>query len=156
MAQETQTIKFFEKYSGEKGYTSVYITKHSFDFFAKISSEEGKQSFQNAVSSLNSIKVLMNYSRLSETDNNVFCTELLPTLSKYEEILMVKEDGQIIKIFTYTNKQKVTEFVVLNYGPAENILVIMEGESIDIKLLSGLSETMNIEGIEYIDRIDSK
>jgi len=156
MAQESPTIKFFEKYSGEDGYLAVYITKHSFDFFAKISSEEGNQSFQDAVSSLSSIKVLEGNSRVSETDNNVFYTELLPTLSKYVEILMTKEDGQIVKIFTYTNLQKVTEFVVLNYGPAENILVIMEGEDINIKQLSSLSETLNIKGIEHIDEIEIK
>jgi len=95
-------------------------------------------------------------SRLSKTDTNIFYTELLPTLSEYEEILMLKEDGQVVKIFTYTNNEKITEFVVLNYGPAENILVIMEGEDINIKLLSKLSETMNIKGIEHIDEIDSK
>jgi len=156
MAQESPTIKFFEKYSGEDGYLSVYITKHSFDFFAKISSEEGNQSFQNAVSSLSSIKVMETNSRLSESDNNVFYTELLPSLSKYQEILMLKEDGQVVKIFTYTSMQKVTEFVVLNYGPAENILVIMEGDDINIKQLSSLSETMNIKGIEHIGEVDIK
>ena len=156
MAQEAPTIKFFEKYSGEDGYLSVYITKYSFDFFAKINSEEGNQAFQKAVSSLSSIKVMDGASRLSKTDTNIFYTELLPTLSEYEEILMLKEDGQVVKIFTYTNNEKITEFVVLNYGPAENILVIMEGEDINIKLLSKLSETMNIKGIEHIDEIDSK
>ena len=156
MAQESPTIKFLEKYSGEKGYTSVYITKHSFDFFAKISDKDDTQSFQKNISSLNSIKVLENYSSVSEIDNNVFYTELLPTLSNYEEILMVKDGGQITKIFTYTNNQKIAEFVVLNYGTDGNILVIMEGEDINIKELSRLSETLKIEGIEYIGEVESK
>lgn len=155
MAQETPTIKFFEKYSEEKGYTSVYITKLSFDFFAEISDNEESKSFQESVSSLSSIKVLLNDFNLN-LENNPFYTELLPSLEKYEEILMFKEDGQFVKIFTYKIKDKITEFVVLNYGSTENILVIMEGDNINIKQLSGLSDTMKIDGIEHIGEIEKE
>ncbi|MFK5857585.1 MAG: DUF4252 domain-containing protein [Bacteroidota bacterium] len=154
MAQETPTIKFFEKYSGEKGYTSVYITKNTFDFFANISNSEDAKSFQESVSSLNSIKVLRNDGNSNNVEDNIFHTELLPSLKKYVEILMVKEDGQFIRIFTRKVNNKITEFVVVKYGSDENILVIMEGDDINIKQLSGMSGTMNIAGVDHIDKID--
>lgn len=156
MAQQSPTINFFEKHSEDKGVTSVYITEHTFEFFAKISDDEEALTFKETVSSLNSIKVLENDRGSAQMENNIFHTELLPSLTKYEEILKVKEDGQIIRIFIQETNNKITEFVVLNYGPSENILVIMEGEDINIKQLSGLSENMNIDGIKHIDKINKK
>ena len=153
MAQKTPAIKFFEKYSEEKGYISVYITKSTFAFFATISDDEESDSFQESVASLNSIKVLLNYSSFGDTENPFF-TELLPSLTKYEEVFKIKEEGQNIIIFIYKKENKVSEFVVLNYGPTENILIIMEGDDINIKQLSKLSHTMNIDGIEHIDKIN--
>ena len=155
MAQKTPTIKFFEKHSEEKGYTSVYITKYTFDFYAEISADEESKAFQESVSSLNSIKVLENGSK-STLENNPYYTELLPSLEKYKEVLLHKEDGEITRIFIYKIDNKITEFVVLNYGSAYNILVIMEGENINIKQLSKLSETMKIDGIEHIEKIDKQ
>jgi hypothetical protein len=155
MAQKTPTIKFLEKYSEEKGYTSVYITKYTFDFLEEIGDEEQTKAFREGVSSLNSIKVLQNDFNYN-LENNPFYTELLPSLEKYEEILMYKENGQFVKIFIYKIDNKITEFVVLNYGSTENILVIMEGDNINIKQLSKLSGTMKIDGIEHIDEIDKE
>lgn len=155
-AQQSPTINFFEKHSEDKGYTSVYITKNTFDFFAKISDDNDAQSFKKAVSTLNTIKVLESERGSKSKENNIFYTELLPTLKNYEEILQVKEDGQIIKIFILSKNDKISEFVVLIYGPSENILVIMEGEDINIKQLAALSDNMNINGIDHIDEIDIK
>ena len=156
MAQQSPTINFFEKHSEDKGYTSVYITKHTFDFFAKISDDNDAQSFKKAVSTLNTIKVLESEHGSKSKENNIFYTELLPALKNYEEILQVKEDGQIIKIFVLSQNDKITEFVVLIYGPSENILVIMEGEDINIKQLAAMSDNMNINGLEHINEIDTK
>ena len=153
MAQKTPTIKFLEKYSEEKGYTSVYITKYTFDFYAEIGDEEQTKTFRESVSSLNSIKVLENDFKYN-LENNPYYTELLPSLEKYEEVLMHKEDGEFTRIFIYKPENKITEFVVLIYGPTYNILVIMEGDDINIKQLSKLSETMEIDGLEHIDEID--
>lgn len=154
MAQETPTVKFFEKHSEDSGYTSVYITKNTFDFFAKISDDEDAKSFTKSVSSLNSIKVLENDGNTDNVENNIFYTELLPSLTKYSEILKVKEDGQFIRIFTYEINNKITEFVVVIYGSDENVLVILEGDDINIKQLSSMSGTMNISGVDQIDKID--
>lgn len=156
LAQQSPTINFFEKHSEDKGYTSVYITKHTFDFFSKINEKEDSNEFRESVSSLNSIKVLQSDHSSKSIESNIFHTELLPALNKYEEILKIKEEGQIIKIFLLSSNSKITEFVVLNYGPTENILVIMEGEDINIKQLSGLSANMNIDGIDHIDEINKK
>lgn len=69
---------------------------------------------------------------------------------------MHKEDGEFTKIYTYKIDHKITEFVVLIYGPSYNILVIMEGDNINIKQLSRLSDTMKIDGIEHIGEIEKE
>jgi len=157
MAQESPVLKHFDKYSGQKGYTSVYITKHTFDFFAKISSEEEGKAFAENIAGINTIKVLINDSPSRTLTENLFYKELLPTIPKsiYEEILLVKEDGQVYRFYTKEENNKITEFLIVAYGLEENILVIIEGD-IDLKKLSKLSDKMEIEGFDRLENIDKK
>lgn len=156
-AQESPAVKHFDKYSGQKGYTSVYITKYTFDFFAELTSEEEGEAFKENIAGINSIKVLINYTPSQVLTENLFYKELLPTIPKstYDEILLVKENEQVYRFFVKEKNSKITEFLVVAYGPIENILVIIEGD-IDLKKLSKLSGTMKIEGFDHLEDIDKK
>jgi len=157
MAQESPAVKHFDKYSGQKGYTSVYITKYTFDFFTEVTSKEEGEAFKENIAGINTIKVLMNDAPSKVLTENLFYKELLPTILKstYDEILLVKEDGQIYRFFVKKENSKITEFIIVVYGPEENILVIIEGD-IDLKKLSKLSGTMKIEGFDRLEDIDKK
>lgn len=157
MAQESPALKFFDKYSGKKGYTSVYITKHTFDFFAKITSEDEGEAFKENISGINTIKVIINEAPSNSLAENLFYKELLPSIPKttYDEILLVKEDEQVYQFFAKELNDKISEFLLVAYGPDENILVIIDGD-IDLKRLSKLSGTMKIEGFDRLGDIDTK
>lgn len=157
VAQESPAVKYFDKYSGQKGYTSVYITKYTFDFFTEFVSEEDGEDFKENIAGVNTIKVLMNESPSRTSSENLFYKELLPTITKsiYDDILVVKEDEQVYRFFVKEENDKIIEFLLVAYGPEENILVIIEGD-IDLRKLSKLSGTMKIEGFDRLEDIDKK
>jgi hypothetical protein len=113
--------------------------------------------FKENIAGVNTIKVLVNDSPSKMLSKNLFYKELLPTIPKsiYEEIMMVKEDGEVYEFFTKEENNKITEFLIVAYGPDENILVIIEGD-IDLKKLSKLSDTMKIEGFDHLKNIENK
>jgi hypothetical protein len=155
IAQESPAVKYFDKYSGNQGYTSAHITKHTFDFFTKINNNEEGKAFSENIAGVNTIKILI-YDRPSKkTGENLFYNELLPSIHKsiYDEIMEVKEDEQNYKFFTKMENNKISEFLIVAYGPIENILVIIQGD-INLNKLSKLSGTMNIEGFDHLGNIE--
>jgi len=66
-AQNSPLDDFFDKYSGQEGYNSVYITKYLFQMFAKINTDKEASDFKDATSKLTAIKILSVDSVLNST-----------------------------------------------------------------------------------------
>ena len=157
MAQETPANKFFEKYSGLEGYTSVYITKYMFELFAKISNDDEEKEFDEITSKLTSIKILTIDSALNAKSNRKFDKELSSLLPKsdYKDLMIVKDGKQTVKFLIKEKAGKISEFLMIVYGEGDPVLIFLEGD-IDLKKVSKLSKTMNVNGFEYLDNVDKK
>ena len=157
MAQETPANNFFEKYSGTEGYTSVYITKYMFELFAKITNDEENKEFNEITSNLNSIKILTIDSALNVKNERKFDKELSSLLPKsdYKDLMIVKDGKQTVKFLINEKDGKISEFLMIVYGDGDPVLIFIEGD-IDLKKISKLSKTMNVEGFEYLDNVDKK
>ena len=157
MAQETPANKFFEKYSGQEGYTSVYITKYMFELFAKISNEDDDKEFKDVTSNLNSIKILTIDSALNTKNERKFDKELSSLLprSTYKDLMIVKDGKQTVKFLINEKNDKISEFLMIVYGDSDPVLIFLEGD-IDLKKVSKLSKTMNVNGFEYLDNVDKE
>lgn len=157
LAQETPANKFFEKYSGQEGYTSVYITKYMFDIFAKISNDEEGKEFKEITSKLNSIKILTIDSALNAQSDRKFDKELSDLLPKteYKDLMIIKDGKQTVKFLINEQNDIITEFLMIVYGDGDPVLIFLDGD-IDLKQISKLSKTMNVEGFEYLENVDEK
>ena len=58
LAAQSPADELFDKYSGQDGYTSVYITQHMFSLFADVETEEDESGFLDLVKNLDRIKIL--------------------------------------------------------------------------------------------------
>ena len=158
MAQETAANKFFETHSGQEGYTSVYITEYMFDLFSKISNEEEGREFKEVTSKLKSIKILTIDSLQNVKENGLFVKELSsgPFKTQYKELMIIKDGPQTIKFLLNEEGGKISEFLMIIYGGSkEPVLIFLEGD-IDLKNISKLSKTMNVNGFEYLDNIEKE
>ena len=152
MAQNKVVDKLFEKYADEEGFTSVVITKHMFNLFSSIETEEDDD-YMNMIKNLNNIRILSGPS--GEESGINFYNEIMNKLpeSDYEELMVIHDSGQDIKFLIKTEKKIVSELLMIVGGEGDNVLISITG-NIDMKTVSKLSQNMGIQGMEKLDKMD--
>jgi hypothetical protein len=72
---------------------------------------------------------------------------------EYKELMTVNDEGNNIRFLTKTDsKGKITEMVMLVKGKDEIVVLDMTG-LIDLSTISKLSKSMNIHGMENLQKI---
>ena len=74
---------------------------------------------------------------------------------KYEELMVVKKKGQDVKFYILKEGKKISELLMIVGGDEDNALISIQGD-IDLKTISKLSKTMNIDGMENLEEIDEE
>jgi len=151
--QNSAVDQLFAKYADKDGFTTVSISKAMFNLFA--SENESKDEFNKAVKGLESIRILAPDSTMKKAKLNFYneISKSLP-LSQYQELMSVKEKDQVFKMLIRKKGDVITEFLMIG-GGNENVLICITG-NIDLKTISKLSKTMNIEGMDELDKVNKK
>ena len=76
-------------------------------------------------------------------------------LESYEELMVVNQAEQNISMYTKEKKGKITEFVLI-VDMNDTLMITNIVGSIDLKQLAKLSKTLNIDGLEQLEKIDKK
>jgi hypothetical protein len=159
MGLNAQSImdKLFDKYSGTEGYTSVYISKYMFDMFRNDQNidQKSEEDLNQVISKLTGIKILVTDDDPATPAPVNLYQEIMKVLpsSPYKEIMVVKEKDQNIKFYVKENGNRVAELLMVIGGIKENVLISIQGD-IDMKNISKLAKTMNVEGMENLQKID--
>jgi len=154
-AQNT-TDTLFDKYSGKDGVTSVYITQNMFSLFADIDTKEDEEEFTDLVKNLKYIKILsIENDTLGKYKNVNFYDDVMKGKSagNYEELMVIKKDGKNVNFLITKDGKIIKELLMLVDGKDEKVLISIQGD-IDLKMISKLSRTMKIEGLEDLKEID--
>ncbi|MBN1790550.1 MAG: DUF4252 domain-containing protein [Bacteroidales bacterium] len=148
--------KLFDKYSGAEGYTSVYISKYMFDMFrSNDASVKSDENMNEVISKLDCIKILVTDDDPATPAPVNLYQEIMKVIpsSPYKEIMVVKEKDKDIKFFAREDKnRKIAELLMVIGGKDENVLISIQGD-IDMKNISKLAKSMNIEGIENLEKM---
>lgn len=149
--QGSPVDRLFEKYSGREGYTSVYISKYMFSLFSSIETED--KELENVLGKLTGIRILA-----SDTDGVTgvnFYAEIMKDLPlrEYEELMVVKEKGQDFKFLIREKDGIISELLMVAGGISNNALISIQG-NIDLKTISKLSQSMKIEGLDALEKIE--
>lgn len=151
VSQNSPIDKFFDKYSGKEGYTSVFISKYMFNMFSSIDPED--KELQQIFSGLSSIKILATQTPAIGIN---FHKEVMKELQEkdYKELMIIKEKDQDIKFMVKENQGKIVELLLIS-GGKDNVLISIQGENINLKNISNLSKSMKIEGLENLEKIEN-
>jgi len=152
LAQNSPVDRLFDKYSGKEGFTSVYISKYMFNLFSEINS--GDDEFGQVVKGLNGIKILTTDSPIQGVNFHKEIMKELPA-KDYKELMVIKEKDQDIKFLVKEVGGKITELLMI-IGGVDNALICIQGDNINLKNISNLSKSMNIEGLENLEKIEEK
>jgi hypothetical protein len=158
IAAHSPADELFDKYSGQEGFTSVYITQHMFSLFAEVETDEDEAGFMELVKNLNCIKIVSVDENFPEMNQKVnFFKEIMEDFpeGKYEELMVVKKKDQDVKFYILKKGKKITELLMIVGGMEDNALISIQGD-IDLKTISKLSKSMNIEGMENLENIEKE
>lgn len=150
MGQNSPVDKLFEKYSGKEGYTSVYISEYMFSLFSSMDTED--KALNNALSGLSSIKILTT----ENTKQGInFYNEIMKELSKndYKELMVVKEKSEHFTFLVKDVQGKIVELLLIAGGDS-NVLISIQGKNIDLKQIAKISQSIKIEGLDALDKIN--
>lgn len=152
-AQTNAIDEMFDKYSEKEGFTTVYISSKLLGLFAPQVEKTGDE--KNIVRRLKSIRILSADSLLNNSVN--FYKELSKKLdlSKYEELMVVREGNDITKFLIQQKGDIITELLIITGGPGDNTLISIRGD-LDLKSISELSKSTGIEELKDLEKIEKK
>ncbi len=155
LGAQTTTDALFDKYSGQEGITSVYITQNMFSLFADIDTEEDEEEFSDLVKTLKYIKILtIEDDTLGKYKDVNFYNDVMngKSAGSYEDLMIIKKDGQDINFLVTKEDKVIKELLMVVNGKNDKVLISIQGD-IDLKTISKLSRTMKINGLENLKEI---
>lgn len=157
---QSPTDALFDEYGSQDGFTTVHITKELFSLFAEISQESDDDEIQEineVVSGLEYIRVLM-YNSDDSTSNDDLLTDFKDELSEvklkdFTELMTVKEGQDLVKFMIMKDGKKIKELLLLINQPDQAGFISIKG-NIDLKSIAKLSKSMDIDGLENLQKLD--
>ena len=145
-AQRNPIDAIFDKYAGNEGITTVYISSKMFSMMAGVDLDDDE--LEDVINNLKSIRILtvddpelnkkLNFFRELEKDLN---------LNGYEELMVVKESDKDLKFLVKEKGKRIDELLMIGGGPGQNVLISIKGD-LDLKNIASISKTMGIEELQ--------
>lgn len=159
MYAQTAIDNLYQKYAGEKGFTSINISPEMFGFLSSIdmndSSEKAKET-KGVLEQLSGLKMLVYEPDSNATINTAFISEVR-TLSKakgYSELMSVDSEDETVKFLAKKGTNgKVLELLMIVSDDSEAVIMSMTG-NLDMKSISQISKTLDIDGMENLEKIE--
>jgi len=153
-AQTGPIEDMFNKYSEREGFTVVSISGKMFSMFA--GQETKDKEAGEIINRLKSIKILSVEDSLLNKNLN-FYSELSKKLdmSDYEELMVVKEGPDVTKFLIRQKGDVISELLIVTGGPGGNSLISIKGD-LNLKSISDLSKSMDIQELKSLDNIEKK
>ena len=161
MAQNAPVDALFDKYAGQDGFTTVYITKYMFQMFKNTEGMDSEEmdEFAQVLGKLNSIKILAVEDESVMEEGINFHDEIMKDLPReeYNELMIVKESDSDVVFLAREDKGVIVELLLIVSGEntSDNVLISIQGE-IDLENIAKLSRGMGIEGFENLEELEEE
>ncbi len=153
-AQNSAAHKLFDKYEDKKGFTSVLISEYAFQLLADVAEGE-EEEFQEVANMITGLRILT--AEGNATQSAEFAKELSKTFnfnsSSYKPLMTVKSDGEDVKFYLREENKKISEFILLVLDPESPVMILIEGENIDLNKLKKLANKTDIDMLDSLDKM---
>lgn len=148
------TTEVFNMYEGKKGYTTISISQYAFELMSDVL-EEDEQEFQEAVKMIEGIKIIIAEDKAKVSSFNQFIQQKFASNSIYKPLMHLNgEDGEQIDFFFRKAKNGNIKNFVLHLDEGDtSMLILIEGDNIDLKKLKQLAEGTDIKGLNNLKKI---
>ena len=150
--QKSAVDKVFDKYNGQEGYTTVYISSFMINLISQLEVDDPEYNeFKNATAGINSIKILTQ----DGGDSEAFGAELLEMLprSEYQEMMVVKDQEEEVLFLAREEGGKIIEFLLIVSGGGDDVLIAITGD-IDLESISSIASGLDMPGFENLEDME--
>lgn len=154
-AQNDAIAKFFTKYQSDESFSQVTISGKMFSMMANISGEtEEEKAMIASISKIKGLKILSKSEARNSRELYKEAISMIPT-SNFEELMSIRDKDKDMKFFTKEAGGKISELVMVMGGNEEFMVLTLFGE-IDLKDISKIGKSVNIEGLENLEKVKDK
>ncbi len=159
LAQNKAVDQLFDKYAGQEGYTTVYISKYMFQLFQNLEGieDDDLEEMQQVFGKLDGIKILTVEDEHKVGKGVNFYDEIMKDLDRddYEELMVVKDSESDVVFLAKEDHGVIVELLLIVGGDSDNALIAITGE-IDLSTIGKISHSMGIEGMEKLEDIEDQ
>ncbi len=151
-AQEDAITKYFNKYIDDAKFSAVYISPKMFNMVSKIEIEDMEPELQEVIRSMKGLRIL-------HTDQNApqYYQEALKTINtnEYELLLTARDKGENVRFMVKESGDIVQELLMIVGGDTDFALLSFIG-NIDLKKIGKLAKALDIDNLEYLNKLNEK
>ena len=150
--QQDAIDKYFSKYKDNEDFTVVYISPKMFSMISKLDDNDIDDDMRDAIKGVKSLKILT-------TDRNgvEFYNEAksLINTNEYEVLMTVRDDDSDIEFLVKdSNDGNIVKELLLLVGSEEDFVLLSFFGDIHLNKLSKIAESIDIDGMEHLDKIE--
>jgi len=151
-AQDNAISKFFSKYQNDDSFSLVNISGKMFSMMANIegSTPEDKAMI-SAISKIKGLKILRKEEARNSRELYKEAMSAIPS-QEYEELMSVRDKDKDMKFYTKESGGKISDLVMIMGGNEEFMVLSIFGD-IDLKEMSRIGKSVNIDGLKNLDKI---
>jgi len=149
--QKDAITRFFDKYIDDEKFTVVYISPKMMEMVVTMADEgEDADEVNEILGGIEGIRILT-----TEENTLQYYKEAVSTLqlNEYELLMQVRDEGENVRFFVKDEGPKVQELLLLVGGSDSFVLMSFVG-NIDLKKISKLGDSMDIEGLEHLEELE--
>lgn len=152
IAQGDFVNKYFNLLEDNEAYTKVSVSSKMFSLFTELEAgSEGEDEFLKAVSKLKGLKIVATDSATNASDVYKKAISELDK-SDYEELMSVKDGGQNMRFSIKEKGGIIEELLMVSGGKSKFVVMSLYGE-IDLKNISKIARSMNVDGLENLEKL---
>ena len=146
--------RYFNEMNNDEQVTKVSISSKMFELFMHIDSEEAdEKELLETVSKLKGMKILIKDG--VTIGEQLYKSAIKKPSGDYEVLMTVEDDDEDLTFFIREENGVIAELVMIAGGKDNFVLLSLIGE-IDLNQISKLSKSMNIEGMDNLEKIEQR
>jgi len=154
-AQDNAISKFFNKYQNDESFTQVTISSKMFGLFTNIDADKPEdKEVLDAISKVKGLRILAKHETRDSRALYKEAMSIIP-VKEYEELMTVRDKDKDMKFFVKEAGGKISELVMIMGGNDEFMVMSIFGE-IDLKQISKIGKSMNVEGLENLQKLKDR
>jgi hypothetical protein len=154
-AQNDAIAKFISKYQNDESFSQVNISGKMFSMMAHLDGDTPEsKAMISAISKIKGLKIIRKGEARNSRELYKEAMAMVP-VSEFEELMTIRDKDKDMKFFTKESAGKISELIMVMGGNDEFLLMSLYGE-IDLKEMSKIGKSINIDGLQNLDKLKDK